>query len=110
MVAHRFLVGKETSDDLTVVIASKGGRAGGIDQQFFRNLYSYQSDCIAQGLEPSKLQYLVFFNDSNTLLADPPIIVARALNFIGSWIGYLLGYRASYPEYYRPQSESSKTK
>lgn len=61
------------------------------DESFFRNLYSYQSDCDAQGLKPSLSQLLLFFDAGDIFLADPPRFVAWLLNkvggrIIGSWI------------------------
>lgn len=82
--------------------------AEGVNERFFRNLYSYLDDCYVQGASPSLFQLLVFLDSAETSLAFPgPGWLVRPASWLlgvvlGRWIGgFILGYRASYEEYWK---------
>jgi len=89
----------------------------GTNEKFFRNLYTYLDDCWAQGKSPAIPQLLLFLHSAEVSLALPgprwlshPISYALGL-VIGCWFGqYVLGYKASYPEYYDESRDSRKDK
>ncbi|KAJ6134109.1 hypothetical protein N7523_000431 [Penicillium sp. IBT 18751x] len=81
------------------------------DEAFFRNVQSYRDDCRKAGVGRSLPQVLLFNYFSGVVLALPgPLVIARPLgvllNFFGGLIlgKYVLGYKESYPEYYKPRS------
>jgi len=84
----------------------------------FRNIYTYLDDCYIQGVEPSLPQLLLMLDHWEMSLAFPviPNWLSRPLTYamgvvIGRWFGqYVLGYRASYPEYWSEANETAKTK
>ncbi|KAJ9606219.1 hypothetical protein H2200_009180 [Cladophialophora chaetospira] len=77
------------------------------EQRFFRNFFGYLDDCRKTKTELSPFQLFVFLHAAETPVALPlpnewlGVIVScvflNAMAFVGSWI---LGYQASYPEYY----------
>lgn len=91
--------------------------AEGANAKFFRNIYSYLDDCYNQNVAPSLPQLLLFLDSAEISLAFPgPAWIARPASYafgvvMGRWIGqYLLGYSASYQEYWSSDSESKKSK
>jgi hypothetical protein len=87
------------------ISASPAG--SGVDEKFFRNIYSYLDDCQAQDIVPSLPQMLLFLHSAEVSLAFPgPAFLMRWLSWImglvvGKWFGgYVLGLRCSYGEYY----------
>lgn len=73
---------------------------------FFRNIYSYLDDCYLQNVSPSLPQLLMMLDSAEISMAFPgPGFIARPVSWVfgvvvGRWLGGLLGYRASYPEYW----------
>jgi len=93
--------------------------SAGIDERFFRNLYSYLEDCSRQNTSPSLPQLLLFLDSAEVSLAWDvgPTWLMQYMSYalgvvVGRWIGGdLLGYEASYPEYYNPAlNETKKSK
>jgi len=88
----------------------------GIDERFFRNLYSYLEDCSRQNISPSLPQLLLFLDSAEVSLAWDlgPTWLMQYMSYglgvvVGRWIGGgLLGYKASYPEYYVPALNETK--
>ena len=79
----------------------------GIEEIFFRNLYSYLDDCKAQKIEPSVPKLLLFLHSAEVSLAFPgPAPLMRWLSWgmglvVQKWFGgYVLGLKTSYPEYF----------
>lgn len=75
------------------------------------NVQSYRDDCRKAGISRSLPQVLLFNYLGGVVLALPgPLIVARPLgvllNFFGGLVlgKYLLGYKKSYSEYYKPEA------
>jgi hypothetical protein len=90
-----------------------------ISERFFRNLYSYLEDCSRQNTSPSLPQLLLFLDSAAVSLAWDvgPAWLMQYMSYalgvvVGRWIGGgLLGYKASYPEYYSPElNETKKSK
>jgi len=76
------------------ISASPAHNGGGVDELFFRNIYSYLDDCGKQGVAPSLPQLLLFLDSAQVSLAFPgPPALMRGL----SWA---LGLRACYGEYF----------
>ncbi|KAK6005275.1 hypothetical protein QM012_008054 [Aureobasidium pullulans] len=88
----------------------------GVSERFFRNLYSYLDDCTRQNVSPSLPQLLLFLDSAEVSLAWDigPRWLMHYLSWglgvvVGRWIGGgLLGYKASYPEYYNPDLDETK--
>ena len=83
----------------------------------FRNIYQYLDDCYIQGKSPALPQLLLQLHNAEISMAFPgPQWLAHPLSYvfglvIGVWIGnYILGYKASYPEYYVGGREGRKQK
>lgn len=81
----------------------------------FRNIYQYLDDCWAQGVAPSLPQLLIQLDSAEISLALPgPAWLSHPLSYvmgvvIGRWYGgYVLGYKADYPEYFDDKRESRK--
>jgi len=80
----------------------------GCSEKFFRNIYSYLDDCTSQKVAPSLPQLLLFLDSAEVSLAFAwgPDWLMRAVSYgfgvvVGRWFGgYVLGYKASYPEYW----------
>ncbi|KAJ5273795.1 hypothetical protein N7478_008920 [Penicillium angulare] len=78
------------------------------DERFFRNVQSYRDDCRAAGVPRSLPQVLLFNWVGGVVLALPgPPMIARFLGVLMNCFGgvllgkYILGYKESYPEYYK---------
>lgn len=81
----------------------------------FRNIYTYLNDCWLQGVGPSLPQLLIMLDSAEVSLAFPgPAWLMRVLSYsmgvvVGRWFGgYVLGYKASYPEYWNEADETRK--
>ena len=121
---HTFKVDPTCEEPCTIEISTetspvaKGSAAEneyGINESFFRNIYSYLDDCTEQGITPSLPQLALFLHNAEVSLAFPgPRWLANPLSYLfglilGVFIGeYVFGYKRSYPEYYNPALESSK--
>ncbi|EXJ65516.1 hypothetical protein A1O7_01857 [Cladophialophora yegresii CBS 114405] len=77
------------------------------EQRFFRNFFGYLDDCRKAKMEPSPFQLFVFLHAADTPVALP--LPNEWLGVIVSWVfltvmasvgRWVLGYQASYPEYY----------
>ncbi|KAJ5668967.1 hypothetical protein N7462_010037 [Penicillium macrosclerotiorum] len=86
-------------------------KSKGRDEAFFRawNVQSYRDDCRKAGCSRSLPQLLLFNWLGDVVPVFPgPAYVMRPLgvfmNFVGGLLigKYILGYRESYPEYYKP--------
>lgn len=84
--------------------------ASGMDESFFRNIYSYLDDCQAQDIAPSLPQLLLFLDSGECSLAFPgPRWLMGWLSWgmgvvVGRWWGgYVLGLKSNYPEYFDPE-------
>lgn len=82
------------------------------DEAFFRNLYSYLDDCRMAGKSPHIAQLWLFhyFFDCYPALPGPKVLsrpLSQVLVFVvGVMVGkWLLGFKASYPEYYQRKVE-----
>lgn len=84
----------------------------------FRNIYTYLDDCWLQGVEPSLPQLLLMLDSAEISLAFPwgPDWLMRGVSYamgvvVGRWLGgYVLGYKASYPEYWDESAETKKSR
>ena len=82
----------------------------------FRNVYTYLDDCWLQGVSPSLPQLLLMLDSAEISLAFSfgPDWLMRALSYsmgvvVGRWFGgCVLGYSASYPEYWDESCETKK--
>lgn len=79
----------------------------GIDEMFFRNLYSYLDDCDKQNVEPNLPQLLLFLDAAEVSVAFPgPAPLMRLLSWglgvvMGRWYGgWWLGLKSTYGEYF----------
>ncbi|MCJ1253176.1 hypothetical protein MMC24_000985 [Lignoscripta atroalba] len=81
----------------------------GLSERFFRNLYSYLDDCEKTKTAPSLPQLLLFLDAAEVSLAFPgPKFIAHPASWLfgmvlGRYVGWALGYKASYDEYYDPK-------
>lgn len=97
---------------------AKDPEDAGTTARFFRNIYQYLDDCRIQKVSPSLPQLLLLLDSAEVSLAIPglPGFLMRPLTYgagvlFGRWLGgYVLGYKASYPEYYDPSIDSRKSK
>ena len=109
---HTFRADPECEAERCVVEFTTGksdvGGEGGVDEKFFRNIYSYLHDCDEQNVQPSLPQMLLFLDSAEVGLALPirPRFLANWVSWamgvvIGRWFGrWMLGLRASYGEYW----------
>ncbi|KAI4844017.1 hypothetical protein E4T44_06435 [Aureobasidium sp. EXF-8845] len=109
----------EISADTSPVASAITATDIGLSEKFFRNLYSYLEDCSRQNTSPSLPQLLLFLDSAEVSLAWDvgPTWLMQYMSYglgvvVGRWIGGgLLGYKASYPEYYDPKlNETKKSK
>lgn len=103
--AHTFWADPTSSEPCEVHISATP--TNGLDERFFRNIYSYLEDTAVQGIAPSLPQLLLFLDYAETSLAIPgPGWIMRPVSWalgvvVGRWFGgYVLGLKASYEEYY----------
>jgi mannose-6-phosphate isomerase-like protein (cupin superfamily) len=87
----------------------------GLEEMFFRNFFGYLDDCISQKLSPSIFQLALFLDSVDMALAVPipgpdwlKLRTSRSIGwFLGTVVGvWLLGYKKTYPEYYREEHAS----
>lgn len=79
------------------------------EQSFFRNFFGYLDDCKKHKAAPSIFQLMVFLHAADTPLALPMpfgletlgVYVSRVFLIVMASVGWLLGYKTSYPEYYQ---------
>ena len=79
-------------------------------------MYSYLDDCYAQNVSPSIPQLLLLSDSVECSIAFNwgPLWLMHAVSYamgvvVGRWWGgYVLGYKASYPEYWNEELESRK--
>lgn len=105
---HTFRV-DETAEEPCIIQISLASPGSGSSEKFFRNIYTYLSDCDDQKIQPSLPQLLLFLDDAETSLALPgPTWIVHPLSWLLGIIigrilgGMILGYKTSYPEYYDP--------
>lgn len=119
-VFHRFENASETGEDL-VVSFRLDEQDFMAEERFFRNFFGYIDDCFKTGKSPSFLQLCLFLYTIRTPVVLPGLgqkstwlgrqLSWAAMLLFGVVIGQgLLGYKSSYPEYYRERVEPSKTK
>ena len=91
--------------------------AFGANEKFFRNIYSYLDDCYSQNVTPSLPQLVLMLDSAEISMAFPgPRWLANPLSWafgvvVGRWFGgNVLGYKASYPEYWRESGDDRKSK
>ncbi|KAK3705814.1 hypothetical protein LTR37_013121 [Vermiconidia calcicola] len=107
----------EISTTVSPASTSDDPVANGPNAKFFRNIYTYLDDCWLQDVGPSLPQLLVMLDSAEVSLAIPgPAWLMRPLSYmmgvvVGRWFGvYVLGYKASYPEYWNEADETRKGK
>lgn len=101
------------SDEPLVIAAKLAPEESDREEMFFRNVLGYSDDCRKAGVKASVFQ-LQLFMDS----VDSPIAICPGPEFIAWWVDWvlmvamgrvvgkwLLGYRASYVEYYSPKDQ-----
>lgn len=111
---HRFENGSKT--EKLVIDLRLDPQRWDVEECFFRNFFGYLEDCSKAKKEPSIFQLLRFLHGNDTPLAIP--IPEWCPEWVGCWLsriflivagvligGWVLGYRESYPEYYRKRSE-----
>lgn len=110
---HWFESDPSTEEPLIIHVKYDEGKAA-MEERFFRNTLSYVSDCLRDKVSPSIFQLMVFFIGMEMapgLRIVPWEKVNLALNVLFMYaiggIGWLMGYRYSYDEYYRPRAKSS---
>lgn len=81
------------------------------DEASFRNVFCYLDDCRRQGMAPNVAQLCLFLHFFDCPLALPgPKMVRKPLSMmftmlVGVVLGkWLLGFRESYEEYYKPKA------
>ncbi|KAK7225358.1 hypothetical protein V2G26_013361 [Clonostachys chloroleuca] len=104
---HWFESDPSVDEPLEIAVNYEAGYEA-MEERFFRNTFGYVADCHEQGISPSIVQLMVFFM-YNTM---PPGIKTPGPEWLNMWFNtvfmyvvgsagqFLLGYRASYPEYY----------
>ena len=104
-----------TGEDLSFVVWSP--EEDGVEEVFFRNLFSYLDDCQRSGTSPSLPQLLLFLHSHDVSLALPGLpkwlgkVVSKwGLGFIGGKVigKWLLGYQSSYKEYVNIENDKTK--
>ncbi len=114
--AWHWFEGAPSSSDgrppLTTEIYFDAGDAAA-EERFFRNVLGYLADCHREARAPSVCQLLLFFYHFDMV---PGLRVARweTLNLVlntvvmcvGTVLALLMGYQASYDEYYQAQEKS----
>ncbi|KAH8811237.1 hypothetical protein F5884DRAFT_268214 [Xylogone sp. PMI_703] len=104
---HRFEGDPSLDDPLTIEVRYDPSYAA-MEERFFRNVISYLADCHKFGVSPNVFQMMVFFmhNMMPPGIRTPGpewlnLLLNTTFMFVIGGIGeFLLGYRASYPEYY----------
>jgi mannose-6-phosphate isomerase-like protein (cupin superfamily) len=110
---HRFEGDASLDQPLTIDVKYDKAYAA-MEERFFRNTLSYIGDCSKAGVTPSVFQLMVFFvhNMMPPGIRTPGpeflnLLLNTAFMFVVGGVGeFLLGYQASYPEYY-DESEKS---
>ncbi|KAH8811277.1 hypothetical protein F5884DRAFT_269711 [Xylogone sp. PMI_703] len=102
---HRYWADPSYDGECEVHISASPAR--GLDEKFYRNLYSYLNDCERQKVKPSLPQLLLFCDSAEFSIAFPgPALLMRWLSWmfgvvVGRWYGGLwLGLKTSYDEYF----------
>jgi len=105
---HRF---KNSSSSEPLIIDFRlDEQVWAMEESFFRNFFGYLDDCRKAKQEPSIFQLLRFLYSVNGPLAVPcpgPKWIGRQVSWLLAFVAgvvvgeWLLGYQASYPEYYQ---------
>ncbi|MCJ1369801.1 hypothetical protein MMC20_001013 [Loxospora ochrophaea] len=103
---HTFRVDQDCQEDRCEIefTADDVGK-GGLSETIFRNIYGYLDDCEKNKCAPSPVQMLLLFDSAEMSLALPgPRWIANPVSWllgivVGRWLGRVLGYKVSYPEY-----------
>ena len=108
---HTFRADPDTQDEQVLIEWTTNDEGNkGITEEFFRNLYGYLDDCEKAGCQPSLPQLLMFLDAGEVSLAFPgPTFLAHPASWLlgvigGRWLGWALGYKPSYKEYYDPDT------
>ncbi|GAA5886739.1 hypothetical protein JCM6882_005873 [Rhodosporidiobolus microsporus] len=98
---HTFWRSTEDDEDLMIAATVTGGPNEGFCEDFISNFYGYLSSVTLAKQSPSLFQMLLFLDEADVVLSDPPFGLGRVLNVIlGRWVGgYLLGYKTRYAEF-----------
>ncbi|PTB63073.1 hypothetical protein BBK36DRAFT_1182743 [Trichoderma citrinoviride] len=108
---HKFWSHPSNQEDLVFKVwAEPQGLDNSFDERFIRNLIGYQRDCQIAKLAPSVFQLMLICYDCATLATPPfwmPLWLLGSIQYIlAYWVGgYLLGYKPSYPEYYKGSTD-----
>lgn len=104
---HWFEGDASSEEPLTIAVKYDKGQAA-MEERFFRNTLGYLADCRREGLGPSVFQLMIFFmyDEMTPGLRIVPfellnLLLNALLMYILGGVGLLMGYRVSYPEYYR---------
>ncbi|KAI9660909.1 MAG: hypothetical protein M1821_009236 [Bathelium mastoideum] len=86
------------------------------EESFFRNFSGYLEDCRKAKKSPSPIQVMRMLHENDTPVAVP--VPSWCPEWVGTWVSrafqvviavvigeYLLGYKGSYPEYYRKRTQ-----
>lgn len=104
---HCFESAPESDEPLKVLYRYEREYAE-MEECFFRNTFSYMADCRKAGMQPSIFQMTVFcMHNWMPLAVQVPgpewlnLVVSTIIMLVVGFVGeFLLGYKASYPEYY----------
>ncbi|KAJ9603163.1 hypothetical protein H2200_012458 [Cladophialophora chaetospira] len=116
---HRFENASEDGEDL-VTSFRLDEQNFEKEERFFRNFFGYIEDAYKAGQQPSLFQLWLFLNS-----VDAPVVLpglGEKSNFLArqaSWLfmfiggvvigGWVLGYKATYPEYFVSEKDKAKT-
>ncbi|KAL7898969.1 hypothetical protein HDV63DRAFT_379274 [Trichoderma sp. SZMC 28014] len=111
---HKFWSHASNTEDLVFKVwAEPQGLDNSFDERFIRNLIGYQADCYRAKMAPSVFQLALISYDCATLATPPfwmPLWLLASVQYVlAYWVGgYLLGYKPSYPEYFKePEDKKS---
>ena len=104
---HRFESAPDVDEPL-VILYRYDKEYPVMEEVFFRNVFTYFDDCRKAGVDPSVFQLLVWCRHCWMPMGLPipgpewfNLLGNTVLMFVFGFIGeFLLGYKATYPEYY----------
>ena len=105
---HTFRADPDQDEQVEIEWTTNDEGNVGITEQFFRNLYGYLDDCDKAKCPPSLPQLLMFLDAAEVSLALPgPTFLSHPASWLlgvigGRWLGWALGYKSTYREYYNP--------